>query len=264
MKNKLVSIIVPCYNQGEYLPECLDSVLAQTYANWECIIINDGSIDNTDAIAKEYCKKDSRYKYLYQENQGVITARNNAILYSRGDYILPLDGDDKIDKTFLMKTVKKLNDNDNVKVVYCHAERFDALTGTLFCPKYSMQRLLAGNCFVVTSLFRRSDFDRVGGFNPNMQNGLEDWDFWISVLENGGEAYRIDEILFYYRFKQGETRNHCIPETLRELHTNLVKNHAKLYWDNYQDLFDFSMTRVYKFALKMHKLHILISKWIKK
>ena len=66
--NPLVSIIVPCYNQAQYLPETLDSVLAQTYPYWECIIVNDGSPDNTEEIAKHYCEKDNRFKYLFKEN----------------------------------------------------------------------------------------------------------------------------------------------------------------------------------------------------
>ena len=76
MNNPLVSIIVPCYNQAQYLPETLDSVLAQTYPYWECIIVNDGSPDNTEEIAKHYCEKDSRFKYVYKENGGLSSARN--------------------------------------------------------------------------------------------------------------------------------------------------------------------------------------------
>ena len=75
----LVSIIIPCYNLSQYLPETLDSVLAQTYQSWECIIINDGSIDNTEKITKLYVDKDKRFKYIYQNNQGVSSARNNGI-----------------------------------------------------------------------------------------------------------------------------------------------------------------------------------------
>ena len=89
MKKGLVSVIIPCYNQGCYLSEALDSVMRQTYPNWECIIINDGSKDQTDAVAKEYCQKDSRIRYISQENSGVIAARNRAVSESSGEFILP-------------------------------------------------------------------------------------------------------------------------------------------------------------------------------
>ena len=97
----LVSIIIPCYNQAKFLQETLQSVNHQTYSNWECIIINDGSPDNTEEIALEWCYKDVRFKYFKKENGGLSSARNFGILHARGDLILPLDADDKISKNYL-------------------------------------------------------------------------------------------------------------------------------------------------------------------
>jgi len=85
-----VSVIVTCYNQECYLAEALNSVLVQTYQDWECIIINDGSTDASEVIAKSYITKDPRFKYIYQENQGVVAARNNAIAASTGKINYPL------------------------------------------------------------------------------------------------------------------------------------------------------------------------------
>src|SRR5687768_10004937 len=89
----LVSIIVPCFNQAEFLNETLQSVLSQTISDWECIIINDGSKDNSEEIALPWVDKDKRFKYLKQENRGVCAARNKGISEANGKYILPLDGD---------------------------------------------------------------------------------------------------------------------------------------------------------------------------
>ena len=89
MKKGLVSVIMPCYNQGDYMPEAIESIISQTYPNWECIIIDDGSTDHSERVAKEYCQKDSRIRYIYQENAGVIAARNHAIGESLGEFILP-------------------------------------------------------------------------------------------------------------------------------------------------------------------------------
>ena len=93
---KLISVVVTCYDQGSFLPECLDSLLAQSYENWECIIIDDGSTDNTQKIAIEYCKKDRRFNYIYQENEGVSAARNKGLGLAKGDFIQFIDADDLI------------------------------------------------------------------------------------------------------------------------------------------------------------------------
>ncbi|HEU4496898.1 MAG TPA: glycosyltransferase family 2 protein, partial [Flavobacterium sp.] len=91
-----MSIIVPCFNQSQYLGEALQSVSEQTYTDWECIIVNDGSPDDTEEVSKEWCEKDARFKYLYKENGGLSSARNAGIAVAGGEYILPLDADDKI------------------------------------------------------------------------------------------------------------------------------------------------------------------------
>lgn len=92
----LVSVIVPCYNQANYLGETLQSVLEQSYSNWECIIVNDGSSDHTEELALHWCEKDSRFRYLYKKNGGLSSARNAGITVSKGDYIQFLDSDDLI------------------------------------------------------------------------------------------------------------------------------------------------------------------------
>ena len=91
-----VSVIVPCYNQAQFLDEALMSVLNQSYANWECLIINDGSPDNTEDVALRWCNKDERFVYLKKENGGLCAARNMGIEKATGEFILPLDADDKI------------------------------------------------------------------------------------------------------------------------------------------------------------------------
>ena len=223
-----VSIIVPCHNQGVFLSEALDSVLNQTYQNWECIIINDGSTDNTETIANEYCQKDNRFRYIYQNNQGVCVARNNAIHSCSGEFILPLDGDDKIAPSLLEKSVKILEIDPKISIVYSDTELFGDELGMYNLPVFSIDRMLIDNCIQNSSLFRRSDYDMTKGYNPNMKGGLEDWDFWLSVLEYGGTVYTISEILFYYRTKKGSMRN-SIDQKADHLKTRIIRNHWKLY-----------------------------------
>ena len=95
----VVSIIVPAYNYAKYIGECLDSVISQTFKDWECIIIDNCSTDNTSEIVKVYAANDSRIKYHYTDQKGVSLARNLAVKMSSGTYILPLDADDKINSS---------------------------------------------------------------------------------------------------------------------------------------------------------------------
>lgn len=224
----IVSIIVPCYNQGHYLSETLNSVLVQTYSDWECIIINDGSSDNTEKVAKEYCAKDSRFFYIFQDNQGVVAARNNAIRESHGKYILPLDGDDIIHSQYLEKAIEKIEKDINLKLICCECEYIGDKSGRIDLPKFSLEQLTKRNCFVCTSLFRKKDFDRIGGYNSNMNMGLEDWDFWLSLLEKGGKVYKIPEVMFYYR-KRNVSRNNSYAKNKETLLQNIRNNHLELF-----------------------------------
>jgi glycosyltransferase involved in cell wall biosynthesis len=107
----LVSIIVPCFNQGHYLNDALNSIMLQTYKHWECIIVDDGSTDSTATISKEWVNKDNRYKYFYQSNKGLSSARNTGIDCSSGDFIQFLDADDIILPSKLEKQLLDLKSN---------------------------------------------------------------------------------------------------------------------------------------------------------
>ena len=229
MAEPLISIIMPSYNQGSYLSEALDSVLAQTYANWECIIVDDGSKDNTPEVAKEYCEKDSRIKYIYQENSGVSAARNNGIAYSKGEYILPLDGDDKIAPEFLELTLQEIIKDRNIRVVYTDVQYFGARNDVYQLPPFSIEKLMGQNILCITALFRKEDFDKTGGFNDNMREGFEDWDFWMSMFQDGeGTANKIPLILFYYRIKSVSRNNTAAKKKI---------DYRRIVWENHRELF---------------------------
>ena len=224
----MISVIVPVYNQGEFLGECLDSVLASTYNNWECIIINDGSTDNTEEIAKRYCDGDCRFKYIYQNNQGVSSARNNAILASRGDFILPLDGDDKIAPLYMEKALHEFNLAPETKLVYCLCEKFGRKNGLYNLPHYEYDKLIWGNLIFCSAFFKRVDYDKTEGYNVNMRHGLEDWDFWLSLLNPNDNVICINEVLFYYRSK-ADSRGHGSVDHMNDLMIQVYKNHKDLY-----------------------------------
>ena len=200
MNNK-ISIIVPCYNQAQYLDEALQSVLNQTYTHWECIIVNDGSVDNTEEVAKKWVERDSRFIYIKKENGGLSSARNYGISNAKGIYILPLDADDIISSDYALLAVKSFQDDTSLKVVYCKAEKFENEEGLWHLPPFSLKALAMQNMIFCTALFRKSDWDLVGGYDEKMNFGWEDWEFWIAVLKNGGNVKIIDEVGFYYRMK---------------------------------------------------------------
>ena len=256
----LVSVIVPCYNQSEFISETLDSILCQTYKFWECIIINDGSIDNSEEIILDYCKRDSRFKYIYQENQGIVAARNNAIKQSHGRYILPLDGDDLILKEYLELAVKKLDEDDNIELVYCDVVKYGILQEEQYVlPKLTLRNILHTGCCVNSSIFRKTTFDKIGGYKPEMKDGWEDWEFFISLLENGGEAYKLDRVLFKYRMNENSRNTIISNDNKRELRTQIVKLHPRLFYEQYNSLWNdyYSITnsRSYRIMLFMKKIY---------
>jgi glycosyltransferase involved in cell wall biosynthesis len=163
-----VSVIIPCYNQAQFLSDAIKSVLSQTSQEWECIIVNDGSTDNTEEIAVDWCKKDSRFKYLIKENGGLVSARNEGIKIAQRKYILPLDADDKIGSKYLEEAVHILDIESKIGIVYCETEFFGEKSGKWNLPDFSIERVLIMNMIVCSALFRKSDYLETRGYNPNM------------------------------------------------------------------------------------------------
>ena len=201
MYKSLISVIVPCYNQAQYLDECLQSVLDQTYPNWECIIVNDGSPDNTEEVAKKWLAKDSRFRYFYKENGGLSSARNFGIKKAEGEWILPLDSDDYISNDYLDLAKNHFADQD-LKVIYCEAQKFGVLNEKWKLKEFSLFNLAVENLIFCSAFFRKEDWEKVGGYDENLLHGLEDWDFWISLLKNDGKVLKLNETCFFYQIKE--------------------------------------------------------------
>jgi glycosyltransferase involved in cell wall biosynthesis len=229
MQSLLLSIIVPCYNQAQYLPETLDSVLAQTYPYWECIIVNDGSPDNTEEVATQYCDKDKRFKYIYKENGGLSSARNAGIKSSSGEFILPLDADDLIGEYYLEKAIHRFQHFPDTNLVYCKAALFGEQVGEWILPDYNYKALLFENMIFCSAMFRKLDYDKTGGYSENMTHGLEDWDFWISLLHESDVVYKIPEICFYYRIRNQSRTRKITEQTMQLLTRQIVMNHKERY-----------------------------------
>jgi glycosyltransferase involved in cell wall biosynthesis len=228
MKQPLVSVIVPCYNQAAFLSEALESVISQTYTNWECIVVNDGSTDHTEAIVKSYIDIDFRFKYIHQDNGGVASARNTGVKYSIGEYILPLDGDDKLNEIFIEKAVQLFLENKNIQLVYPEVELFGNENRIWNLRQYNYEELLFQNMLVCTSMYRKSDFEKTSGYNPNMKNGYEDWDFWLSFINENDLVVKSDKSVLYYRIKTN-SRNSIPGVEKKKLYQQIFDNHPNTY-----------------------------------
>jgi glycosyltransferase involved in cell wall biosynthesis len=229
MGNGMVSIIVPCYNQADYLPETLESILAQTDVNWECVIVNDGSPDNTDEVVQRYLVQDNRFKYIKQSNKGPAAARNAGIENSCGEFILPLDADDLIAPTYLEKAVAIFAQNADTKLVYCKADIFGLEKGPWNLDDYNYDSFIWKNCIFCSAMYKRNDYLKTGGYNVNMTHGLEDWDFFLSLLGKNDVVHCIDETLFYYRVKERSRTKDYQKQHFDETMIQICKNHPEIY-----------------------------------
>lgn len=237
MNQPLVSIIVPCYNQVQYLEECLQSVLDQTYQDWECIIVNDGSPDNTDEVAKKWTEKDTRFKYLRKENGGLSSARNAGIEVAKGNYILPLDADDSVSKDYVSFALEILKKEDETKVVYCLAEKFGTESSIWKLSDFSLMDLSRNNMIFCSAIYRKEDWIKAGGYDTNMNKGLEDWEFWIAILKNGGKVKKLNHIGFFYRVKKTSMVKEMDSGYKHQVSEYLIRKHADFYLKINQQLY---------------------------
>ena len=231
--NKRVSIIIPCYNHGKYVREAIVSALDQTYENIEIVCVNDGSADNSSEIIGEMARK-YRKRIVFidnKQNRGVIHARNQAIEKCHGDYILPLDADDKIGKTYVELAVAVLDANPDIGVVYCKGCFFGSINDEWNLPEFKQENILIANFIPNSAMFRKRDFMSVGKYNNNMINGLEYWDLWLSFVEKGLKFYRLDEPLYYRRRYEEESRSALASVHYDELYKQIMLNHVQLYGD---------------------------------
>ena len=231
--DKKVSVIIPCYNQGKYVSDAINSVLAQTYKDIEIVIVNDGSTDNSNEIIKTFADKYKNILFFDEnKNKGVINARNMAIEAASGEFILPLDADDTIEPTYIEKAVKILKENPNIGIVYCKARMFGIKNEYWDLKDFDKSNILYENCIFCTALFRRTDFFNVGKYKDYMKFGFEDYDLWLSFIEQGFDVYRIEEVLFNYRKYKEESRSDICSKNNEYVWKELVKNHIDLYLSN--------------------------------
>lgn len=246
----LVSIIIPCFNQEKFIGEALQSVLKQTYANWECIIVDDGSTDNSAAICKTIAAKNKNIKYIYKINEGVSKARNVGLDNAKGQFIQFLDADDLIESQKIERSLQEFQKNADLQMVvtnfkmissdgkqvsppFCEIKN-DSLTFENFLYNFFSIQLQCG-------LFNKNLFESLR-FPENL-SAQEDWIVWISILKGKPNYSFVDLPLAFYRMNPSGRMNtlgagdnqikvlSCLKEilTYEQYYKYTVKYTAKAY-----------------------------------
>jgi glycosyltransferase involved in cell wall biosynthesis len=199
-----VSIVIPCFNQGDWLPDAIASVEKHRNENIrEVIVVNDGSTDGRTLEELEKLESGD-YKVLHQPNLGLGAARNNGIKLSTGEFILPLDADNRIRGAYLNRGVEVLRSSKSVGVVYGNAEYFGEKVGDWIVPEFDPAKLVMGNYIDACALFRRTAWEEVGGYDEKMpEMGWEDWDLWLRLFRRGWRFHHVHEKAFDYRVRIG-------------------------------------------------------------
>jgi len=239
IKNK-ISIIITCFNQELFISECVQSVLSQTYINWECIIIDDGSSDNTRMICENFASIDFRIRYYYQDNQGVTTSRNNGFKIANGEYVHFLDGDDYIESEKFAVQIELMNDHQDIGVCYTNHThflhekkisvqyKFKSLNG---CP---LKELLYEYDFGVSipihsAMLRHTIWNKNEmPFEMNYQGRYEDWVFWVNIALKKTTFYFINYDFAVYRIHQFNFCNNPI-EVIKHSANAMIFISTKLF-----------------------------------
>ena len=194
-----VSVIIPCYNHGQYLNDAVQSILHQTWQNFEIIVVNDGSnAEDTVEILKDFHMPKTRVLHL-PKNMGLPAARNAGIQEAKGKYICCLDADDKLHPTYLEKAIVTMEVNAGLSFVGSWTQVFGVENRVWVPPQFDPDQIIYFNQFNSLAVFRRSAWEQAGEFFEEMREGFEDWEFWVRMTSHGFRGYQITEKLIHVR-----------------------------------------------------------------
>lgn len=225
-----VSVVIAAHNAEDTIAETLQSLLDQTFSEWEAIVVDDGSTDRTKDVVAGFIRRDTRFRIISQSQEGVSMARNSGIALARFRWLLFLDADDWIFPRHLQRLTGLLGNDDSLDAVYCGwtyvtpdgsyvFEEFAGHTGDLFAVH-------AQDCFSVlhTYVVSRSLVEKVGGFDPSFKT-CEDWDLWQRIARTGARFGGVPEILAAYRIRAGSASKNA-PQLLADGVRVLTRGHS--------------------------------------
>lgn len=231
MNKETVSIIIPNYNYGMYVSQAIRSALNQTIRPFEVIVVDDGSTDNSTEVIKKY-----PVRLLKQKNQGVVEAKNNGFHNSKGRFVLFLDADDILQPNAIEEYLKKYQKDKSKGFIYSDMKYFGAEAGKLKAKEFNIRQLRKGNYIHNSALIKREAFEAIGGYHQRMVGGYEDWDLYISLVEQGYKGEYVSKpLLNYRRHKSALSRNVIEQKKALELIYDVYRNHKRMFpfWYRY-------------------------------
>lgn len=239
----MISILLPVYNSQKYLPNCLDSILNQSYGDFELIIVNDGSIDNSGSIIEEYAKKDNRIKYFYKDNEKSISKTRNYLLDKiSGDYFIFIDSDDVIDKDFLKILLETIN-KTNSDIVSCGFKIINMPTlikkgygkKEVDSSKALEQMLFSGRFYAVWNKLIKVEKAKGIRFDESLNYG-EDLVYFFNLLKSDLKFTFIDNPLYFYRLHPNSLSSGGLGDSKKDFLEKLINLSKDNKYENIQDI----------------------------
>jgi len=246
MSNELpvLSVVIPCYNDHEFINETVKSVSQQNYPNMEVIVVDDGSDKKTKNVL-QLLSDNGVIHLITQNNKGQSTARNVGIEEAKGKYIFVLDSDDFLGDCFFVEAIKLLESNEGVKLVTCYANLIycDDTTEIYKPVGGDLKQFLIKNCALGTSMFRKKDWQLVGKYDEKMRNGFEDWEFFIRLMNLGGKCEVLPIVGYNYRKREYST-TYKANKVKYELLKYIYLKHQVIYEENFELIINHLLSRI--------------------
>lgn len=238
----MISVVIPCFNSGEYLQAAIESVINSGFDDYEIVVVDDGSTDPMTIRTLERIKDSGIIKLIRIKNVGAASARNIGVNQTAGDFLLFLDSDNRIKPDYLVKSFKAIENNPEIGVVYSKPQFFGMEEFQDYrrfeVKDYSQDSLFAGNYIDMCSLVRKSAFLQVGGFDESTDLYFgEDWDLWIRISHSGWKFQFLEEVLFEYRIRKGSLMDHLNSEKRQRTLEYLGGKHGALIYHKYRKYF---------------------------
>ncbi len=230
MSDPAVTIIVACFNYGRWLPESVGSVLDQTFSDFELVIVDDGSTDDSLDVARRLAAGDERVTVITQPNSGQpAIPRNLGIGRARGRYIVCLDADDRLGPNVLEVCAAALDADPKAGMAWVQMQEFGASDRLFPYSEWSLEVLKRRNIVPCTAMFRRDASDAAGGYSLNVR-GYEDWDHWLGIAHAGFTGRPVPGAVFYYRVHEGGVFDQSLGRDQR-LKAQIVVNRSGVFGD---------------------------------
>jgi len=227
--NPLISVVIPCYNDGAYLPETISKLALQTNQSFEIIIVNDGSTDSNTLEVLKKLSTENNITVLHKENGRMSSARNYGVQHAKGIFIAALDADDYFDSSFFEKAIRIMEQEPATAVVTSYIKYFGTKTGISKPRGGNAFNFLFSNQCPACAMVRKEVWDKVDGYDESMKLGYEDWEFYIRITKLNFEVHLIPEFLLYYRQTEKSTLNNDTHPNRAAIIKYILEKHKDWY-----------------------------------